>query len=311
MIRSFVQRSSSRTFRTSFGLILLAEIVTIFVAWLLLGRNVDQWIHEKTILAMRTSQRAAASADWSLIDKIPKDDRDSSLFESYSKKLDNLSGRQFRRKEGSIYLAVVERGEAYEIDPGDSPPMTDAGKANQTELDAYALRKPTSTAVPISDDLGTYLAAYTPIIKNGKVIGLVAAEYDSATLADLQGIVRRVWLSMLPAAVASLVISYALASKFVEPMEVLREIEVIREQDLLHSDSGEKPWGLTDRQLEVFESLGDDLTNAQIAARLSIDTETVKTHMSTILKKSGLKRWQLIVAARERRARTGTAAGRP
>ncbi len=44
MIQTVVRRSTSRTFQRSFGLILVAEAITIFVAWLLLGFNSDRWI---------------------------------------------------------------------------------------------------------------------------------------------------------------------------------------------------------------------------------------------------------------------------
>lgn len=307
MIWNVLKRSRSRTFLTSLGLILAAETLTIIFAWRLLDLNVNRWIDEKTAQAMQISKQSALSNDWSRIDKIPIEEH-SPPFEQYRQKVIALSQQYFHSKVGSVYIAVVERGEEYDIDTSD-PDLVDSGKPDTWELAAYSSRKPTYTPVPISNDSGTYLAAYTPILSRGKVVGLVAAEYDSAPLADLQGIARRIFWSIVPATLVSLVIAYILASMFVEPMEVLRGIEDMRKKDLGQFTDGKSPWNLTDRQLDVFESLGDDLTNAQIATKLAMSPETVKSHMKEILRKSGLKRWQLIVAARERLIQAGTSAG--
>jgi DNA-binding CsgD family transcriptional regulator len=241
-----------------------------------------------------------------LIEEIPLGKK-STVSEKYHKQVVSLSKQYFHVKEGSVYLAVVKNGEEYDIDSGDDPSLGDGGKANDSEMRAYALQKPTYTAIPISDDSGTYLAAFTPIFNKGRVVGLVAAEYDSAPLADLQGIAQRVFWSIVPAILVALVVSYVFASMFPEPIDIVRDIEDVKKQSLGTLDQG-PPWSLTDRENDVFETLGDDLTNDQIAARLSMSVNTVKTHMKEILRKSGLKRWQLIVAARERRAQAGAAA---
>jgi two-component system, NarL family, response regulator LiaR len=46
---------------------------------------------------------------------------------------------------------------------------------------------------------------------------------------------------------------------------------------------------LTDRELDVLELVADSLTNQEIAERLVIGTSTVKTHISNILSKLGVK----------------------
>jgi len=57
---------------------------------------------------------------------------------------------------------------------------------------------------------------------------------------------------------------------------------------------------LTEREHEVLACLGDGLSNAQIAGRLHIGETTVKTHVSRVLRKLGLRsRVQAAIVARE------------
>ena len=57
---------------------------------------------------------------------------------------------------------------------------------------------------------------------------------------------------------------------------------------------------LTEREREVFDCLGEGLSNAQIAGRLFIAETTVKTHVSKVLGKLGLKsRVQAAIVAQE------------
>jgi DNA-binding CsgD family transcriptional regulator len=51
----------------------------------------------------------------------------------------------------------------------------------------------------------------------------------------------------------------------------------------------QNPAGLTERQLEVLRLLGQNLTNAEIAARLVLSVRTVDTHVAAVLAKLGLR----------------------
>jgi DNA-binding NarL/FixJ family response regulator len=68
--------------------------------------------------------------------------------------------------------------------------------------------------------------------------------------------------------------------------------------------------GLTSRQLEVLRMLVDGLTNAGIAARLTLSPKTVEHHVSAVLDKLNVStRGQAIAAAHRRNL--VTTAGQP
>ncbi|MBT3150508.1 response regulator transcription factor [Streptomyces sp. CHD11] len=48
--------------------------------------------------------------------------------------------------------------------------------------------------------------------------------------------------------------------------------------------------GLTDREREILELIGEGLTNRQIGQRLHLAEKTVKNHISRLLAKLGVER---------------------
>ena len=78
MVRSLIRSATRRSFLSIFGIILIAELFTVFFAWSLLGVTTNQWIKAKAMLALRITQEVASSGDWSLVDQIPND-RDTAI----------------------------------------------------------------------------------------------------------------------------------------------------------------------------------------------------------------------------------------
>jgi DNA-binding NarL/FixJ family response regulator len=279
---------------------LAAEAVFIGVTWLMLDINTSAWIHNLTARLVPISRQAAASGDWSRADEI-LDSKNTALRESYAQRLSKLSLR-FPNNEGEVYIVVVDHGHSYELYPSDSSPE-DVGMAPSWELEAYSTGKSTYTPEPFSDNGGTYVGAFTPIVHEGRVVGLMAAELDSATLSQFQEIVRRAFLlSILPAVLASLVISYVLACMFVDPMDVFRAVEESAKGQRSQQSGSVDHWDtLTSREKELAELVRQGLTNPQIADKLSLSVDTVKTHLKNIHTKTGLGKLQLAVAAQARR----------
>ena len=229
MIQASIHNLQSKAFRTSLVLILAAEAVLVGSALLTLNTGIDRWIQQKTSQAMAISQAATSSADWSRVGTLATN-RTSPLFNRYEKLISVVSKHYFKNYEGEVFVAWLKRDEEWDVEPGEAKP-TDGGIANKEELNAYSSGKPTVTADPISDQGGTYLAAYNPVLSNGKVVALVSVEFDSATLADFRAIVWSSFgWSVLWGTVISLIASYMLALRLTEPTELVKEIEYERQR---------------------------------------------------------------------------------
>lgn len=82
------------------------------------------------------------------------------------------------------------------------------------------------------------------------------------------------------------------------PSVTKRLIEQFAQSSSRPAPSRERLYGLTERELEVMTLIGRGLSNQEIAAALFIAQQTVKTHVSKILGKLGLRdRVQAVVLA--------------
>jgi DNA-binding NarL/FixJ family response regulator len=87
--------------------------------------------------------------------------------------------------------------------------------------------------------------------------------------------------------------------KSVEPTRLIEAVKLVAARD----GAPAPPNGLddlTDREREVFGCLGSGMSNAQISSRLHIGETTVKTHVSRVLTKLGVRsRVQAAILAKE------------
>lgn len=85
-----------------------------------------------------------------------------------------------------------------------------------------------------------------------------------------------------------------LALKLAKPKKetviVEKEIYLPAEKSFVLNDEGLKRLNLSPRELEVLELMAEGLSNAEIAARLFVSLNTVKTHSSKIFEKLNVKR---------------------
>lgn len=66
--------------------------------------------------------------------------------------------------------------------------------------------------------------------------------------------------------------------------------------------------GLTPRERDVFEMVGLALTNREIASRLGLSEKTVKSHVTGVMRKLGVRNRveAALIAARQKRQRDAT-----
>ena len=146
------------------------------------------------------------------------------------------------------------------------------------------------------------LAAYTPIRRDGKIVALLEAEYDSATFTEFQALVKRAfWLSIGPAVLLALLLAYVLAATFVEPMEIFRRIDETAAAARGPGGADDPLASLSPRETEVAELVRRGLKNKEIAEQLVVGAETVKKHLKNIKDKTGFTRVDLAVHAEARR----------
>lgn len=89
------------------------------------------------------------------------------------------------------------------------------------------------------------------------------------------------------------------------PLATMAEELAARARLVVPTRAAPSPLGLTARETEIFELVGEGLTNAQIGEKLFISTKTVSVHVSNILRKLGLRsRIQAAAVAHRRSGRS-------
>jgi len=71
---------------------------------------------------------------------------------------------------------------------------------------------------------------------------------------------------------------------------VIKEVPVPNGAPFLHDDQKREALGITPRELEILELIAQGLSNREIAEKLFVSENTVKTHSSRVFDKLGAKR---------------------
>ena len=75
-----------------------------------------------------------------------------------------------------------------------------------------------------------------------------------------------------------------------KPVVVVREVPVPSDTPFAVDDDKVRALGITPRELEILGQIAGGLSNREIAARLFVSENTVKTHSSRLFDKLGAKR---------------------
>jgi NarL family two-component system response regulator LiaR len=71
---------------------------------------------------------------------------------------------------------------------------------------------------------------------------------------------------------------------------VVREVEVPAPVNFVRDESKLESLGITPRELEILQLIAEGLSNKEIAARVHVSENTVKTHSSRVFDKLGARR---------------------
>jgi two-component system, NarL family, response regulator LiaR len=71
---------------------------------------------------------------------------------------------------------------------------------------------------------------------------------------------------------------------------VVREVPVAVEAPFIRNDARVQQLGITPRELEILEAIAAGLSNREIASRLFVSENTVKTHAASVFEKLDAKR---------------------
>jgi DNA-binding CsgD family transcriptional regulator len=75
-----------------------------------------------------------------------------------------------------------------------------------------------------------------------------------------------------------------------EPAVVVREVLVPAPVDFVRDESQRERLGITARELEILELIAEGLSNKEIAERVHVSENTVKTHSGRVFSKLGARR---------------------
>ena len=110
-------------------------------------------------------------------------------------------------------LPWEERFTVYKID--EMPLLADAFKTGQFRI----------TPKPYTDEWGTFITAIKPISNNGKVVGLLAADYEFSTVQKAQFVARLILgISIALSLAAALVLSLTISKPIIKVADTLKNI---------------------------------------------------------------------------------------
>lgn len=118
------------------------------------------------------------------------------------------------------------------------------------------------------------------LLPEAQVVVLSSFSDDSRLIGAMRaGAITYVQKEAEPEVLLNAVRHAARGQAVMEP-ELMQRI--MQARDLRYQDV------LTEREMDVLRAVADGLTNAEIAQRLIVSEETVKTHLSSVLRKLGL-----------------------
>jgi DNA-binding NarL/FixJ family response regulator len=134
-----------------------------------------------------------------------------------------------------------------------------------------------------------------------KVVVLTTFDEDEYVEAALRAGVSGFLLKVAPPErLVEAVRTVAAGGGLLDPAVTVRVIETFASAPPLRTRRAERLDALTGRERDVLRLIGRGLSNAEIAAELYLGETTVKTHVSNVLSKLGLRdRVQAVVAAYE------------
>jgi len=96
---------------------------------------------------------------------------------------------------------------------------------NTTLREAFRTGEYRITPKPYTDDWGTFVSAYNPILKNNKVVGILAADFDLAAVRSFQfGAQLILAVSIIISLVFALILSHSISKPIIKVANALKDI---------------------------------------------------------------------------------------